>query len=160
VRPRPTARGVPARFQRPTDLLDSVGALLGPTGWRHLSQGDVDLFAEATGDDQWIHVDPERAAAGPFGATIAHGYMTLSMAGIFVPQLLEIEHCSAVINYGCDRVRFLSPVRIPAALRGRGTIVSARAVSGGVQVSIEVAIDLQGSSRPACLVTSVLRYLD
>jgi acyl dehydratase len=150
---------VPLLLQRPAGLLDAVGALLGPTGWRDLSQDDLDLFVRATGDPRWTRHGPDPGAGSSFATDSMEGYLVLSIAGMFVPQLLHVEHCSSVINYGLDGAQF-SAVPIPAALRARGTIVSAHPFGGGVQIGIEVTIEDHGASRPACVVTSVLRYLD
>jgi acyl dehydratase len=119
----------------------------------------VNRFAEATGDFQWIHTDPVRAKEGPFGSTIAHGYLTLALAGRIVPQLVLVEECSAIINYGCDRVRFPAAVPVSSRLRGSGTVAEAREVPGGVQVALDLVIELEGAERPACVVRSLLRYL-
>ena len=93
-------------FEQPVDLLKAVGQHLGYSDWEQIDQRRIDLFAEATGDHQWIHVDPERAAEGPFGKTIAHGYLTLSMANLFLPQIMEVRNTSMGVNYGCEKVRF------------------------------------------------------
>lgn len=155
-----TGSDEPVRYARPADLLAAPGCSLGPTGWYRLEQSAIDEFASATGDHQWIHVDPVRAAAGPYGATIAHGYLTLALAGTFVPRLLSVTGASAIVNYGADRTRFLTPVRVGSRLRASGEIASAEPVVGGVQVGLDLVIELEGSSRPACAVRSILRYLD
>ena len=150
----------PLRVLAPQDLLSAPGRALGPTPWVTITQREVNQFAEATGDFQWIHTDTARAKDGPFGSTVAHGYLTLALAGWMVPQLILVEKCSAVINYGCDRVRFPAAVPVPARLRGSGTVAGVREISGGVQVALDLVIELEGAERPACAVSSLLRYLN
>ncbi|MDP4916262.1 MAG: MaoC family dehydratase, partial [Haliea sp.] len=123
-----------------------------------IEQRRIDLFAEATGDHQWIHVDPERAAKGPFGKTIAHGYLTLSLANLFLPQLLQVSNVSMGVNYGCDKVRFPAPVPVGSRVRGCGEIVTAESVKGGVQVVVRVTIEVEGSDRPACVIDTISRF--
>lgn len=145
-------------YDNPDALLSAVGTTLGPTGWLEIDQQRIDQFAEATGDHQWIHVDPVRAKEGPFGATIAHGYLTLSLANLFLPELLEVHNVSMGVNYGCDRVRFPAPVPVGSRLRGVGEIISAEAVKGGVQVVVRVTVEVEGSDRPACVVDTISRF--
>src|SRR5579864_3242457 len=130
------------------ELAASAGRELGATDWVTVEQIRIDAFAEATGDHQWIHVDIERAKRGPYGATIAHGYLVLSLVSLFLPQLLEVRGAVMGINYGCDRLRFPSAVRAGARIRGRGEILSAEAVAGGVQVKIRVTVEVEGSDKP------------
>jgi acyl dehydratase len=141
------------------ELAASAGRELGVTDWVTVEQPRIDAFAEATGDRQWIHVDVERARRGPFGATIAHGYLVLSLVSLFLPQLLEVRGATMGINYGCDRVRFPSVVRAGSRIRGRGEIVSAEAVAGGVQVKIRVTVEVEGSEKPGCVVDTLSRWL-
>ena len=141
------------------DLAASAGRELGATDWVTVEQTRIDAFAEATGDRQWIHVDVERAKRGPFGATIAHGYLVLSLVSLFLPQLLEVRGATMGINYGCDRVRFPSAVRAGSRIRGRGEIVSAEPVAGGVQVKIRVTVEVEGSDKPGCVVDTLSRWL-
>lgn len=144
----------------PADLLDHVGDQLGPTDWVAVDQDRIDQFAEATGDRQWIHVDVERAnAESPFGGPIAHGYLTLALANLFLPQLLTVEEFSAGLNIGLDKVRFPSPVPAGAKIRGRGEIVSAAEAGGGVQVLVRITIEAEGSAKPACVADTVSRFL-
>jgi acyl dehydratase len=140
-------------------LAASSGRELGATDWVTVEQPRIDAFAEATGDRQWIHVDVERARRGPFGATIAHGYLVLSLVSLFLPQLMEVRGATMGINYGCDRVRFPSVVRAGARIRGRGEIVSAEPVGGGVQVKIRVTVDVEGSDKPGCVADTLSRWL-
>jgi acyl dehydratase len=142
----------------PADLLDHVGDALAPTGWVEIDQARIDLFADATGDHQWIHVDPERAAAGPFGAPIAHGFLTLSLANLFLPQLLVVETFSMGVNVGLDKVRFPAPVRVGSRIRGRGEIVSAAEAGEGVQVVVRITVEVDGNDKPACVADTVSRF--
>jgi acyl dehydratase len=143
----------------PADLLDHVGDQLAATEWIQIDQARIDLFADATGDHQWIHVDPDRAAAGPFGATIAHGYLTLSLANLFLPQLLLVESFSMGVNVGLEKVRFPSPVRVGSKIRGRGEVLSATAAGEGVQVVVRITVDIEGTDKPACVADTVSRFL-
>ncbi len=147
-------------LQTPSELLDLVGTTLGPSEPLTITQERIDLFAEATGDHQWIHVDTERAASGPFGSTIAHGYLTLSLASLFLPQLLQVEAASMGVNYGTDRLRFPSPVPVNSTLVATGEVVSAEPVTGGVQVVVRVTIAAEGADRPACVVDTISRFYD
>ncbi len=147
-------------FERPSDLLAAVGADLGTTDWLEITQERVDTFADATGDHQWIHVDPERAAAGPFGATIAHGYLTLSLVNTFLPDLLEVRNVSMGVNYGTDRTRFPAPVPVGSRIRGRAELSGAEEVKGGVQARVTVTVEIEGNERPACVVETISRFLD
>src|SRR3954452_15276794 len=143
--------------------VDSVkaaeGEHLGYSDWLEISQERVNTFAEATGDFQWIHVDVERAKAGPFGGTIAHGYLTLSLASFFLGQLATVSGISMGINYGIDKARFIAPVPAGARVRGRGEVVSATEVKGGVQAVVRITVELEGSEKPAAVVDTVSRYL-
>ena len=141
------------------ELAASTGRELGATDWLTVEQTRIDAFAEATGDRQWIHVDLERARQGPFRATIAHGYLVLSLVSLFLPQLLEVRGATMGINYGCDRVRFPSAVRAGSRIRGRGEIVSAEPVAGGVQVKIRVTVEVEGSDKPGCVADTLSRWL-
>ena len=150
---------VPTVFASPDDLVPAVGTHLGHSDWVEIDQSRIDQFAESTGDNQWIHVDPERAAAGPFGATIAHGYLTLAMTNQFLPEIVRVEGISMGINYGVDRVRFPSPVLVGSWVRGGAALVQVDEVSGGVQAVIRITVEIEGSDRPACVVDSVSRFL-
>jgi acyl dehydratase len=151
---------MPTIFATPRDLLGAVGRKLGASEWLAIDQARVDQFADATGDHQWIHVDPERANSGPFGGTIAHGYLTLSLVNSFLPQLLEVRGVSMGVNYGCDRVRFPAPVKVGARVRGVGEVVAAEEVKGGaVQVTVRVSVEVEGSDRPACIVDTISRFM-
>ena len=145
-------------FDSATAVQAAVGQDLGTTDWLVVTQERVNQFAEATGDHQWIHVDPLRAAAGPFGACIAHGYFTQSLASYFLPQLVSYQRLKMGVNYGCDKVRFPAPVKVGSRIRGRGQVVAADEVKGGgVQVNIRVTVEIEGSDRPGCVVDTISR---
>lgn len=143
----------------PKDLLSLSGAELGTTGWTEITQAQVDNFAEATGDRQWIHVDPQRAKAGPFGTTIVHGYLTLALAPVFMAEVLTVENCAAVLNYGANKVRFPAPLPVGAEVRAVITLVSAREhESGSVEATLEIRYETKGADRPACVAEAVYLY--
>jgi len=146
-------------FDSPQALLGAVGQQLGISEWHTVTQEQINLFADATGDHQWIHVDVEKAKAGPFGTPIAHGYLTMSLASLFLPQIVLVHGLSMGLNYGVDKVRFPSPVPVGSRLRGKGTIISAIEVTGGVQAVIRVTIEREGSEKPCAVVDTVSRYL-
>jgi acyl dehydratase len=142
----------------PADLLDLVGNPLGSSEWHEITQQQVNLFAEATGDHQWIHVDAERAAAGPFGGTIAHGYLTLALAPLLIDETLEVRELLAALNYGLNKVRFPAPVAVGARIRGTVTLQAAQPRAGGVEAVFALVWDLEGSDRPACVAEVVVLY--
>ncbi|WP_213308436.1 MaoC family dehydratase [Paraburkholderia sacchari] len=149
------------QFDSVASVMESVGADLGATEWLTLAQERIDLFAEATGDHQWIHVDPLRAREGPFGACVAHGYLTLSLANVFLPQLVQYERLRMGVNYGCNKVRFPAPVRAGQRIRGRGEVIAAAPQGDGVQVTVRVTVEVEGSARPGCVVETIsLLYFD
>ncbi|GAA4491143.1 MaoC family dehydratase [Actinoallomurus oryzae] len=136
-----------------------AGADLGRTDWLEITQERVNMFADATDDHQWIHTDPERAATGPFGATIAHGYLTLSLIIPLFTRLLAIEGISMSINYGLDKVRFPQPVKVGAKIRLHGTVESVDDVRGnGVEMRLAFTVEIEGSDKPACAARAVLRH--
>lgn len=145
-------------FASPRDLASAVGERLGASDWMQVDQARIDLFADATGDHQWIHVDPERAATGPFGATIAHGYLTLSLVNKFLPDIIDVQGISMGVNVGIDKARFPSPVKVGSRIRGVGDLVSVEEVKGGVQSVVRVTIEIEGSDKPACVVDTISRY--
>jgi acyl dehydratase len=145
-------------IQSADELLATVGRELPPTDWLVIEQSRIDIFADATDDHQWIHVDAERAARGPFGGTIAHGYLVLSLVSRFLPELIAIRGAKMGVNYGCDRLRFPSAVRAGARIRGRGEILSAERATGGVQTKIRVTVEVEGSEKPACVVDTLSRW--
>ncbi|MGW0878838.1 MaoC family dehydratase [Streptomyces sp. NPDC002671] len=148
----------PRTFTSPDELKAAVGEQLGYTDWLEVDQKRIDLFAEATGDHQWIHVDPEKAAAGPFRTTIAHGYLTLSLLPIFGPQLMQVEGVKMGVNYGTNKVRFPAPVPVGSRLRSTATITGVEAVKGGVQVTVAFTVEREGGDKPVCVAESVVRY--
>jgi acyl dehydratase len=146
---------MPRRFDSVASVTGAVGQDLGVTDWLELTQARIDLFADATDDHQWIHVDPQRAASGPFGACVAHGYLTLSLANVFLPQLVHYEGLRMGVNYGCNKVRFPAPVKAGQRIRGRGEVLDAAPHGDGVQVTVRVTVEVEGSERPACVVETI-----
>jgi acyl dehydratase len=145
-------------FPTPLDLSRAVGQHLGYSDWLTITQERIDQFAEATGDHQWIHVDPVRAKDGPFGACIAHGYLTLSLVNLFLPQIVEVRGIRMGVNYGVDKVRFPAPVRVGARIRGGGELIRVEEVKGGVQATIRVTVEIEGGDRPGCVVDTISRF--
>jgi len=146
-------------FDTPRALIGQDGLDLGVTDWLTIEQSRIDAFAECTGDHQWIHVDPQRAKTGPFGATIAHGYLTLSLVNLFLPQLIDVRGFSAAVNVGADRLRFLAPVRVNSRIRGHGEIISAEEIKpGAVQSSVRISVEIENTDKPACVVDTISRY--
>ena len=140
------------------ELKSRVGDHLGYSDWHEVTQEQVNQFAEATGDHQWIHVDPERAKRGPFGGPIAHGYLTLSMAPGLLHEVLIIEGFSMGVNYGINKLRFPAPVPVGKRLRVGATLRAADAVAGGVQPTLELRFEVEGQEKPACIAEVVYRY--
>ena len=141
------------------ELKALAGVDLGRTDWLEITQERVDTFADATGDRQWIHVDPRRAAGGPFGATIAHGFLTLALVIPLFGQLLEINGTSMSINYGLEKVRFPHPVRVGAKVRLHGMVDTVEEVRGnGVQMRVAFAVEVDGADKPACAADAVYRF--
>ena len=140
-------------------LRAAVGAELGPTPWLTIDQARIDAFADVTGDHQWIHVDPARAATSPFGSTIAHGYLTLSLCNLFLPQLLAVGGVSMGVNYGANKVRFPAPVPVGSRIRGRGVILACDDVRGGVQATIRITAEIDRTEKPGCVVETLNRWL-
>jgi acyl dehydratase len=146
-------------FESPAELREAVGTHLGYSDWLEITQERIDLFAEATGDHQWIHVDPERARQGPFGACIAHGYLTQSLVNFFLPQILEVRGISMGVNYGADRVRFPAPVLVGSRIRGGGELIGAEPTKdGAVQAVVRVTVEIEGRDRPGCVIDTLSRY--
>jgi acyl dehydratase len=146
-------------FASPQDLLGAVGSDLGTTDWVTITQDQIDKFAEATLDNQWIHVDTERAKAGPFGTPIAHGFLTMSLAAYFLSQLVHVSNISMGINYGADKVRFPAPVPVNSRVRARGELLDAKEVPGGVQATTRITMEREGGDKPVAIVDSISRYL-
>jgi acyl dehydratase len=135
-----------------------AGAEIGPSSWLEVTQDRINKFADATDDHQWIHVDPERATAGPFGAPIAHGFLTLSLLIPLQSEVFDVEGVSTKVNYGLDKVRFVSPVKVGARIRLTGTIAEVIEVAGGYQLVIDVVIEIEGGSKPAVVARSLSRF--
>ncbi|MFF4792569.1 MaoC family dehydratase [Streptomyces sp. NPDC001276] len=148
----------PRIFTSPDELRAAVGERLGYTDWLEIGQKRIDLFADATGDHQWIHVDPEKAAVGPFGTTIAHGYLTLSLLPLFGPQLIAVEGVRMGVNYGTNKVRFPAPVPVGSRLRSTAAITGVDDVPDGVQVTVAFTVEREGGDKPVCVAESVVRY--
>lgn len=145
-------------FESVESVLAANGKTLGTSDWVDITQQRVNQFADATDDHQWIHVDPERAKDGPFGATIAHGYLTLSLISRFLPELAELRNLKMGVNYGTDKVRFPNAVKVGARVRGHGEMVDAQEVKGGVQATIRVTVEIEGEDKPACVADAISRY--
>lgn len=145
-------------YPTPTALIGAEGTKLGPTDWLQIDQTRVNGFAEVTGDHQWIHVDEERAKDGPFGGTIAHGYLTMSLVNFFLPQLIEVQGFAHAVNVGADRLRFLAPVKVGSRIRGVGEIVSVEEIKDAIQSVVRVTVEIEGSDKPACVVDTISRY--
>jgi len=142
----------------PDALLDIAGSDLGTSEWMAIPQADVDAFARATRDEQWIHVDPERAAAGPFGGTIVHGYMTLAMLVPLLHNAFEVQGVAMGINYGLNKVRFPAPTPVGSRIRVHAQLSAAERVSGGVQAVVDSTIEAEGVDKPVCVAQSIVRY--
>lgn len=141
------------------DVLGLVGKPLGESDWVAVTQERINLFADATDDHQWIHVDPVKAKEGPFGACIAHGYLSLSMVSRFLPEIATLKNLKMGVNYGCEKVRFPSAVKVGSRLRGIGELISAeKTKDGGVQATIRVTVEIEGSAKPACVADTISRY--
>ena len=135
-----------------------VGQHLGYSDYVEITQERVNLFAEATGDHQWIHVDVERAKSGPFGGPIAHGYLTLALGPVLLPEILQVSGVTMGVNYGTNKVRFPSPVPVGAKLRLGATLAGVEDVTGGAQLTIALVFEMEGAPKPACVAEVVYRY--
>jgi acyl dehydratase len=153
------SESTPARFESAEALSAAVGKTLGPSKWLTVEQQRINLFADATDDHQWIHVDVERAKQGPFGAPIAHGYLTLALVNHFLPQLVSVPNAKMGVNYGCNKVRFPAPVPAGARIRGVGEITQVDPIDGGVQVVVRVTVEIENGGKPACIADTVSRFL-
>jgi len=147
------------KFQNLAEFVAAEGSALGPTEWLEITQDRVDLFADATDDHQWIHVDPDRAAGGPFGGTIAHGLLTLSLLPHFTQQLYTVGNVAMAINYGYDKVRFITPVPVGARVRARAEISSVSQLDNAVQATVAITVELEGAAKPAAIAESIVRFL-
>ncbi|MFJ4848009.1 MULTISPECIES: MaoC family dehydratase [unclassified Streptomyces] len=150
--------GQPRIFTSVDELKAAVGEELGTTEWLEVDQKRIDLFADATGDHQWIHVDPEKAAQGPFGTTIAHGYLTLSLIPSFTPELMRVEGVTMGVNYGVNKVRFPSPVPVGSRLRATGQVAEVTEVPGGAQLVVRITVEREGGNKPVCVAETVVRF--
>jgi acyl dehydratase len=147
-------------FKDLSEFTAAEGSQLGPTDWLEISQDRVNLFADATDDHQWIHVDPEKAADGPYGGTIAHGLLTLSLMPHFSHHLYRVDNIAMALNYGYNKVRFITPVKVGAKIRARAEVTSVEEVKGGaVQATVTTTVEIEGSEKPAAVVESIVRYL-
>ena len=146
------------RVTKPQDLHDLVGTPMGESNWYELTQHQVNQFADATRDHQWIHVNPEQAKKGPFGGPIAHGYLTLSLAQQFLADTVQIDELSARLNYGLNKVRFTSPVPVGSLIRGVVRLISTTQRAAGVEAAFEVTVELMGSERPALVAETLVLY--
>lgn len=147
-------------FESVDGLVAANGEELGSSDWVTISQEEVNLFADATGDHQWIHVDPEKAASGPFGTTIAHGFLTLSLLPRLMHQIYTVEGIKLAINYGLNKVRFPAPVPVGSKVRATSTLTDTQDVGNGtVQVTVTTVIEIEGAAKPACVAESILRYI-
>lgn len=142
----------------PADLLERVGQRLGTTDWMKITQQQVDLFAEATGDRQWIHSDSDRAAKGPFKGTIAHGYLTLSLTPVVIGQVLQIREMTAALNYGVNKVRFPAPVRVGSQVRATVAVMRAEQKTSGLEAEFTLKYEIDGQTRPACVADVIVLY--
>jgi acyl dehydratase len=144
-------------YPRLVDLAALVGQPLGSSDWVGVDQERINRFADATGDHQWIHIDVERARAGPFGAPIAHGFLTLSLLPMLFESGFRVDDVKMGVNYGLNRVRFINPVKVGSRLRAHFKLVSYEALEGGAQLTVEATIEIEGQSKPACVAESVSR---
>lgn len=142
------------------EVEQAVGTHLGYSDWHIITQQQVDLFAEATGDHQWIHTDPEKAAAGPFGGTIAHGYLTLSLLPMLVWQIYRVDGLKMGVNYGSNKVRFPAPVPVGSRVRAGAELLSLKRGDSGAQATVRVTVELEGSDKPACVAETVSVLVD
>ena len=151
---------MPTTFTTLADLRAAAGTHLGWTDWLEVTQDRVDQFADATGDHQWIHVDVDRAAReSPFGGPIAHGYLTLALTNLFLPQLIAVPAASSGVNYGTGKVRFPAPVPVGSRIRAGAEITQVDEVPGGIQTTITITVEREGSDKPVCVVESLSRWL-
>jgi acyl dehydratase len=140
------------------ELRSHVGEHLGTSAWHEVTQAQVDLFADATGDHQWIHVDPERAASGPFGGTIAHGFLTLSLATMLLWDVLEVADAKVTVNYGLNKVRFPAPLPVGSPVRADVRCLAVDDVPGGLQLTMALTFEREGGDKPVCVAELVFRY--
>jgi acyl dehydratase len=154
------ARTGPTEYQGISAFEAHVGKHLGFSDWRQVTQKEIDLFAEATGDHQWIHVDPEKAATGPYGKTIAHGYLTLSLVPILVQQIYRVTGLSMQVNYGVDKLRFPAPVPVDSRIRAGAELIKVDRSDKGGRATVRVTVEVEGSDRPACVVDTIAAMVE
>ncbi|MFS0886458.1 MaoC family dehydratase [Aeromicrobium sp. 179-A 4D2 NHS] len=142
------------------EIAAAAGSELGVSHWIEINQDRIDMFADATGDRQWIHVDPERAAEGPFGATIAHGYLTLSLLPFLGAQVFAFAGERARVNYGLNRVRFMTPVLVGSKVRLRVEVLDVQDIEKGQQVTLQHTVEIEGSEKPACIAETVTLLME
>ena len=147
-----TLRGIDA-------VRSALGTHLGYSDWLEITQDRVDVFADATGDHQWIHVNVDKAKNGPFGAPIAHGYLTMSLSNMFLPQIVEVTDVSMGINYGTDSVRFPAPVVVGSRIRAGAELIAVTDITNGVQTTIRITIETDGGKKPNCVIDSLSRWM-
>jgi acyl dehydratase len=152
------ARPAMNTYQKLSELRALMGENLGTSDWFHIDQARIDQFAAVTGDDQWIHVDPVRAAPGPFGSTVAHGHLTLSLIPVMVRTAFKVADVRMTVNYGLNRVRFPAPVPVGSRLRGHFKLMTFETITGGAQIVVEVTTEREGHSKPVCVAESVARH--
>lgn len=146
-------------FASPEEAIAAVGTRLGESDWLTIDQARIDQFAQATGDFQWIHVDPDKARDGPFGRTVAHGYLTFSLINMFLPELWRAEGMKMGVNYGADRLRFPAPVPVGSRVRAVGELVRAEPMDGNaVQTTVRITMEIEGSAKPGCVADVIGRY--
>lgn len=147
-------------FESVADLATATGQGIGESEWVTITQEDVNLFADATGDHQWIHVDPQRAAEGPFGTTIAHGFMTLALLPRLQHQIYTVNGVKLAINYGLNKVRFPAPVPVGSKVRAKTSLVGVEDLgNGAVQATMSTVVEIEGGAKPACVAESIVRYI-
>ena len=142
------------------EITAAAGTELGVSSWVNISQERIDMFADATGDRQWIHIDPERAVEGPFGATVAHGYLTLSMLPFLGAQVYAFAGNLARVNYGLNHVRFVNPVRVDSRIRVRVVVQEVKELDKGLQVTLQHTVEVEGEEKPACVAETVVLLMD
>lgn len=150
----------PTVLDGPQAVRAAAGTHLGWSAWLVIDQARIDQFAKATGDDQWIHVDPARAEAGPFGTTIAHGYLTMSLSNYFLPRVVEIRGFAMGINYGVNKVRFPAPVPVGSSVRAGVELTQVSEITGGLETEMTITIEIDGSERPGCVIVAISRWIE
>ena len=146
-----------AVFETPNDMLGTEGQTLGTSEWMEIDQDRVNMFADATGDHQWIHVNKEMAEQSPFGTTIAHGFLTLSLLPLLMKETYTINKVAMGINYGCNKVRFINPVKVGSRVRCTSEVVSVEEAGGGIQLVVKATVEIEGEEKPACVAETVTR---